>query len=111
MTEEQTRAAIYAAMADEDSGSIPEMPSVSQASAGQTYMLELNGARVELVTVDYARRLEQTINAQARVIQQMQRQFARVASTLRDHRQTNSRIMNQIGDVARDLDYKIDRRD
>lgn len=110
--DDKTRAAIYAAMTDDDDTEevvgIKLMP--TDDSRDFTTVI-VNDKKVQVPTLDYMRRLEQTIQQQARTIQRFERQFNRMASLLRTHRSSLNGQSNRINDVVRDLDSKIDRRD
>ncbi len=110
--DDKTRAAIYAAMTDdeeaEDSIGTKLMP-IDESRDFTTVIV--NEKKVQVPTLEYTRRLEQTIQQQGRTIQRFERQFNRMASLLRTHRSSLNGQSNRINDVVRDLDSKIDRRD
>lgn len=112
MESDETRADIYAAMIDDDDDGAPASNVITSTENTKNFTTILvNDSKVQVPTLEYVRRLEQTITTQNALLQKLERQLNRVNSLLRNHRSTIHGQANRINDVIRDLDSKIDRRD
>lgn len=103
MTDEE-RAAIYAAMDEDDNESIQTINTIVPNKG-----VLVDGTPVP--TLEYVRHLERVIKTQDENIKRIERQLARVTSLLRTHRSSIHGQNSRINDVARELEQKIDRRD
>ena len=117
MTDNGDRSDIYAAMAEMEEEEAAERSKANpfaqyrQQAKDRSVTVRVGEGTAEVATTAYVRELERLVRDQARKIEKFERQFHRIAASMKNQRSQLHGQNNRINDVVRDLDQKIDRRD
>jgi hypothetical protein len=117
--DEYKAADIYAAMADDEDDAadnrMMSRPLIGGGGTvnlvGRTVPVTVGDKTVDVPTMAYISRLEAIVHAQKLALEKTNRMMRMLEQMLRQQKTALAHHANNINDMGREIDYKIDRRD